>query len=136
MDTKNDGFLKMVSPFKYGVILDIHVSFSGGRKSFQIPSKKHPKNKIVVKFWESEIFGVEFGDWRMISTKIHLLFKVRFTHFFVPKTQDSPKIFAGQASRSFATKSRPGDLGQMGDHFGETWPKIFPLLSEKYNDFK
>ena len=48
----------------------------------------------------------------------------------------SNKKIAGQASRSFATKSRPGDLGQMGDHFGETWPKIFPFLSEKYNEFK
>ena len=97
MDTKNDGFLKMVSPFKYGVILDIHVSFSGGRKSFQIPSKKHPKNKIVVKFWESEIFGVEFGDWRMISTKIHLLFKVRFTHFFLfPRPKIHQKFLQGK----------------------------------------
>ena len=40
---------------------------------------------IVVKFWESEIFGVEFGDWRMISTKIHLLFYLRFTIFLFPR---------------------------------------------------
>ena len=44
--------------------------------------------------------------------------------------KSSNKKIAGQASRSFATKSRPGDLGQMGDHFGETWPKISPLLSK------
>ena len=96
MDTKNDGFLKMLSPFKHGVILDIHVSFSGGVvKASKFLLKKHPKNKIVVKFWESEIFGVEFGDWRMISTKIHLLFISKIHTFFVPKTLDSPKLGSG-----------------------------------------
>lgn len=51
----------------------------------------------------------------------------------MPQKPSNKKI-AGQASRSFATKSRPGDLGQMGDHFGETWPKISLLLSKKYNE--